>query len=242
MSRRMITRFDTKKMLEAGLETAMTLKRPSMGKRPGMACGIWPKKLTSERNNPMEQSEIQGLPEMWAVIELFGHQRAAGKLSTQNIGAVALIRLDVPEVTRKERSYDWGTRAEVTHEVTTPAHTRFFGVGAIYSINPCSEETARAELARIGNPPIVQMEVERMKMLKAPPDAIDSMACEAAALNAALDKLNQPELWSEGPDESTGQECPACHYGDCEVVDGVIRCPECGATTPLPAEGPKTET
>jgi len=122
----------------------------------------------------MEQSEIQGLPEMWAVIELFGHQRAAGKLSTQNIGAVALIRLDVPEVTRKERSYDWGTRAEVTHEVTTPAHTRFFGVGAIYSINPCSEETARAELARIGNPPIVQMEVECVKIFKAPPEAIEA--------------------------------------------------------------------
>jgi len=182
----------------------------------------------------MEQSEIQGLPEMWAVIELFGHQRAAGKLSTQNLGAAALIRLDVPEVTRKERSYDWSTRKEAIHEITTPAHTRFFGVGAIYSINPCSEETARAELDRIGNPPIVQMELERIKMLKSPPQAVD--ATPAAAEEPEQDEYEEEADLLGGDEQSTGVVCPACGYGDCQVVDGVIRCPECLATTPLPAE------
>ena len=179
----------------------------------------------------MEQSEAQELPEMWAVVELFGHQQAAGKLSTQVLGAACLIRLDVPEITRAEHVYDWQDKENKAVKVTTPPHTRFFGVGAIYSINPCSEETARAQLARIGNPPIVQMEVERIKLLKAPSDAIE------ATPESAEDIKANPELFGQGPTDSTGIVCPNCQYGDCQVTDGVISCPECLVTTPL--KGPE---
>jgi len=175
----------------------------------------------------MEQSEVQGLPEMWAVIELFGHQTAAGKLSTQVLGAACLIRLDVPEITRLVCRYGSRTDDDRLQKVTTPAHTRFFGVGAIYSINPCSEETARAQLARIGNPPIVQMEVERIKLLKAPPDAVEAAPAPVKDLEA------NPELFGEGPAEPTGIVCPNCQYSDCEVKEGVICCPECLETFPL---------
>lgn len=36
--------------------------------------------------------------ESWGLLELFGHQRLAGKLSEQTIGGVHFIRIDVPDV------------------------------------------------------------------------------------------------------------------------------------------------
>ena len=62
----------------------------------------------------------------WAVVELFGHQQIAGKVSEQTIAGQGFIRVDVPEDERH------------------PAYTRLLGHGAIYSIIPTSEEIVRA--------------------------------------------------------------------------------------------------
>jgi len=35
--------------------------------------------------------------ELWAVVELFGHQRIAGKISEHNLGGT-FVRVDVPSV------------------------------------------------------------------------------------------------------------------------------------------------
>lgn len=68
----------------------------------------------------------------WAVVELFGHQRVAGRISEQTIGGETFIRVDVP---RGESSY-----------------TRLFGKGAIYAINLCDEATARGYAAHVPAP------------------------------------------------------------------------------------------
>lgn len=67
--------------------------------------------------------------EAWGLLELFGHQRLAGKLTEQTIGGVHFIRIDVPQI---------GDVAP---------YTRFFTQGAIYGMTVLSEETAQA-LAR----------------------------------------------------------------------------------------------
>ncbi len=72
----------------------------------------------------------------WAIIELFGHSRIAGRVSEQTIGSQSFIRVDVPEIDG------------------TPAFTRFFGNGAIYSITPVSEEVARLAAKRMQVQPI----------------------------------------------------------------------------------------
>jgi hypothetical protein len=63
--------------------------------------------------------------EEWAVVELFGHQRIAGKVSEATIGGSSFVRVDVPATANK------------------PAYTKFFGNGAIYAMTPCDEELAR---------------------------------------------------------------------------------------------------
>ena len=68
----------------------------------------------------------------WAIVELFGHQRCAGKISEQTIGGETFIRVDIQN---GESEY-----------------TRLFGKGAIYCINICEEATARAYASRLTPP------------------------------------------------------------------------------------------
>lgn len=72
--------------------------------------------------------------EAWAVVELFGHQRVAGRLSEQAIGGETFLRVDVP--------------ASSGHA----EYSRLFGKGAIYCINLCDEATARAAAAYVRPP------------------------------------------------------------------------------------------
>jgi hypothetical protein len=60
---------------------------------------------------------------MPAVVELFGHQRIAGKVSEVQIGGSSLVRVDVPAVEGQ------------------PGFTKFYGTSAIYAVTPCDEET-----------------------------------------------------------------------------------------------------
>ena len=74
--------------------------------------------------------------ESWAIVEIFGHTKIAGKVSEATIGGCSFIRIDVPEHNGQ------------------PAFTKFYGNGAIYSMTPCSEEVARAALKQIMPKPV----------------------------------------------------------------------------------------
>jgi hypothetical protein len=63
--------------------------------------------------------------ESWAIVELFGHSQIAGKCSEQNIAGTNMLRVDVPETDKN------------------PTFTRLLGHGAVYAINPVTEEVAR---------------------------------------------------------------------------------------------------
>ena len=79
--------------------------------------------------------------EEWAVVELFGHNRIAGKVSEATIGGCAFVRVDVPETAK-------------------PAYTKYFGNGAIYAMTPCEEIVAKlaaGEIEQFNVPIRVQM-------------------------------------------------------------------------------------
>lgn len=90
--------------------------------------------------DPVE--ETSKAPEtLWAIVELFGHQRIAGKLSEQTMGGGTFVRVDVPAIAR-----------EGAPEI--PGFTKLFGNGAIYAINFVDERTARIAAAGIKATPI----------------------------------------------------------------------------------------
>lgn len=85
----------------------------------------------------------------WAVVELFGHQQIAGRVTEETIGGCSFLRVDVPDQPAlPARSYYAASEA-------LPAYTRFFGQGAIYALNPCTESAARGVAARIRAQPAI---------------------------------------------------------------------------------------
>lgn len=88
--------------------------------------------------------------EMWALVELFGHQRIAGKVTQAELGSGELIRVDVPAV---------GARAPLT---------KFYNVKAIYGITPVDQATCEIMARDIRAEPIsvysVQSELQRLAL------------------------------------------------------------------------------
>ena len=73
---------------------------------------------------------------MWVIMEIFGHQRIAGYMTEQVLGGQGFIRVDVPAVDGAQ------------------AHTKLYGPGAVYAINPVDEAIARLAAAQIKHAPV----------------------------------------------------------------------------------------
>jgi hypothetical protein len=98
--------------------------------------------------------------EGWAVVELFGHAKEIGFVSTRYFGTACLFQIDVPELPEREivsQAPQWVEHGEETvlapagskmKRPGSPARTRMVGPSAIYSMTPCTEETARMAIER----------------------------------------------------------------------------------------------
>jgi hypothetical protein len=74
--------------------------------------------------------------DQWAIVEIFGHQVIAGKVTGAVIGGQGFVRIDVPAVGDQE------------------GFTKFYGTGAIYSISPVDEETCKSAVAGLQPKPV----------------------------------------------------------------------------------------
>ena len=72
----------------------------------------------------------------WAIVELFGHNVIAGELGEETLGPEVFLRVDVPGIGGN-----------------TP-FTKYYGKGAVYSITPTDEDTARAAIVGLAPKPI----------------------------------------------------------------------------------------
>jgi hypothetical protein len=87
---------------------------------------------------------MEGQPqELWALVELFGHNRIAGKVTEAEMGGGSLIRIDVPAV--KDR---------------TPL-TKYYNVKAIYALTPVDEATCLEMAKSIDPAPVSSYQLER---------------------------------------------------------------------------------
>ena len=74
--------------------------------------------------------------DQWAIVELMGHQKVAGKCTEETIAGANLLRVDIPETTAQQ------------------AFTKFFGPSAIYTITPVDEQTARVAADEMQQAPV----------------------------------------------------------------------------------------
>jgi hypothetical protein len=92
--------------------------------------------------------DTQAKFEGWAVIELFGHQREAGFVTTQYFGNAAMFQLDVPELPEREwvlERPDWvnnqlAPKGSKVRKEAKPGRSRLINPSAVYALNPATEE------------------------------------------------------------------------------------------------------
>lgn len=87
-------------------------------------------KLSLSKNTMEEKFEI------WALVELMGHNKIAGLVTEHKFGNQSMLRVDVPAVG------------------DVPSFTKIVAVGAVYAINPISETDARDYAALLKSKPL----------------------------------------------------------------------------------------
>lgn len=83
----------------------------------------------------------------WAIVEIMGHSRFAGRVSQDTSLGVALLRVDVPAVGEAQ------------------AFTKLFGSAAIFGVTPCTEATAREAAAEFRARPVSLFHVDHQPRL-----------------------------------------------------------------------------
>jgi hypothetical protein len=74
--------------------------------------------------------------EAWAIVEIFGHQRYAGRVTEENLFGSKLCRIDVPATNGFQ------------------AFTKFFGHASIFSLTVVAEDVARKAAEAMGSRPL----------------------------------------------------------------------------------------
>lgn len=82
--------------------------------------------------------------DLFAIVELFGHQKIAGKVSEHTVGSATFIRVDVPAINEQ------------------PSFTRLLNPSAIYAINPVTESVATAKAQQLKTAPIEAWDIREM--------------------------------------------------------------------------------
>lgn len=93
----------------------------------------------------------------WAIVEIMGHKKFAGRVTEQTIGGTSFVRVDVPEIS----------------DPKLPPFTKLFGAGSIYCISPCTEETAKAFAAKIRSESFYSYEAPRIGLARPEEDEDD---------------------------------------------------------------------
>ena len=115
----------------------------------------------------VKQSSFEG----WAVIELLGHRKEVGFVTTQAFGSAVLFRVDVPELPERDYVLEtpgygengngsrWCPEGTKVRRGASPARSCLVAPGSLYAINPCSEEAAMKVIERNVARPLLILEL-----------------------------------------------------------------------------------
>lgn len=114
------------------------------------------------------QSSFEG----WAIVEMMGHRKEIGFVTTQAFGQAVMFRVDTPEfpggefiLDRPEYVQTNGSTSRMLPAGTKvkresiPARSCLIAPGSLYAINPCSEAAARVAIERGTHRPLALVEL-----------------------------------------------------------------------------------
>lgn len=93
--------------------------------------------------------------EQHCVVELFGHQKIAGRCSEYEIAGQQFLRVQVPKTTRRD------------------GFTKFYGPSAIYALTPVEEDIAQSMAEALNEAPIQEWRIANVELLPAAGDDDD---------------------------------------------------------------------
>ncbi len=115
-----------------------------------------------------QQASFEG----WAVVEMMGHRREIGFVTTQAFGQAVMFRVDTPELPEREYTLtapeyaetepgirQWCAAGTKVKRPATPARSCLVAPGSLYAMNPCSEEAARAAIEHSTARPLIALDI-----------------------------------------------------------------------------------
>jgi hypothetical protein len=127
-----------------------------------------------------EEAEVkQATFEGWAAIEMMGHRKEIGFVTTQAFGQAVLFRVDTPELPEREYvlespEYAGGRYCPPGTKVkrpASPAKSCLVAPAALYAINPCSESAVMAMIERSISRPLIILELPEQAALPPKPES-----------------------------------------------------------------------
>jgi hypothetical protein len=114
-----------------------------------------------------QQSRFEG----WAIVDVLGHQRYVGFVTTEAYGQAVLFRIDVPALEARDRETKAGEYVgnkyvppgTKVQEGSVAGYTKLIGSGSIYAITPCTKDTALKAVEEMQRRPLLNVTL--------PPDA-----------------------------------------------------------------------
>jgi hypothetical protein len=109
----------------------------------------------------IQQAKFDG----WAVVDVMGHQRYAGYVTTEAYGQAVLFRIDVPELAERERvtkqpgyvGNKYVPAGTTVKEGAVAGYSKLVGSGSIYCITPCTKEAALTAVEEIQPRPLMSV-------------------------------------------------------------------------------------
>ena len=163
----------------------------------------------------MEQAQAKF--EGWAVLELMGHRKEIGYVTTEYFGGAALMRVDTPEIPEREfllARPEWMSVEGKYREVPTgskmqriaiPAKTVFVAPGSLYAMTPCSEDTARRAIEEMVARPVIVLEISSSQPTLSAPEEPATIcdACRSGNHDACIN--------TQADEEDADCECAECN-------------------------------
>src|ERR1051326_2593236 len=132
----------------------------------------------------MEDEVKQGTFEGWAIVEMMGHRKEIGFVTTQAFGQAVLFRVDTPELPEREYTLEspeysrhngagerWCPIGTKVKRESSPARSCLVAPSSLYAINPCTEEAAMLAIERSVHRPLIALEIPPQAALPPAPGA-----------------------------------------------------------------------
>jgi hypothetical protein len=117
-----------------------------------------------------QQAKFDG----WAIVDVLGHQRYVGYVTTEAYGQAVLFRIDVPALEARERVTKQPGRVGDRYvpagtsvlEGAVDGYTKLIGAGSIYAITPCTQEAALKAVEAMQPRPLMSVQLPPERALE----------------------------------------------------------------------------